>query len=114
MFCAPAVVCEISDPADDATRTSRSAPGLTTLILASLAPPAGAGELDLERRLRGDLVVHLERGVLDVEALAEDAWRRRRSSWQSSPARTTTWADRAGKPEVTSHTWRSWTWTTPG
>ena len=30
------------------------------------------------------------------------------------PARTTTCADSAGKPDVTSHTWRSWTSTTPG
>src|SRR5579875_967967 len=41
------------------------------------------------------------------------AWSARRRSWQSSPACTTTWADSAGNPEVTSHTWRSWTSTTP-
>ena len=34
--------------------------------------------------------------------------------WQSSPGATSTWAASAGKPEVTSQTWRSWTSITPG
>ena len=38
----------------------------------------------------------------------------RRIAWQSVSASTRTWAESAGKPEVTSQTCRSWTSTTPG
>ena len=38
----------------------------------------------------------------------------RRRPWQSSPGRTRTCADSAGKPDVIVHTWRSCTSTTPG
>ena len=55
------------------------------------------------------LVLDLQRGVADVEALASRACSSRRAAWQSAPDGTMTWAASAGKPDVTSHTCRSWT-----
>ena len=40
--------------------------------------------------------------------------KRRLTSWQSLPGSTSTWADSAGNPEVTSQMCRSWTSSTPG
>src|ERR1700712_2899071 len=71
MFCAPAVVCEISAPPITPRGTSRSGPGLTTLMR-----PAPASwvefmrcDLDLQRRLWCRLVVDLQRCVLHAKAL---------------------------------------------
>src|SRR5438270_399302 len=79
MLCAPAVVWEISAPPSTPRGTSRSSPGLTTFIVAPSSSPrvyrcAAAhfrGELDLERRLDSGLVIDLECGVRDLEALPE-------------------------------------------
>ena len=73
-----------------------------------------AAPLDVQQLVRV-LVVDLERRVGDPEAVARAAASSsRRMRWQSSPGATSTWAASAGKPEVTSQTWRSWTSTTPG
>src|ERR1700722_16286441 len=73
MFCAPAVACEISAPPTTPRGTSRSGPGLTTLMGASLLAPR---DLDLQRWLGGRLVVHLKRGVRDVELLFDQTLQR--------------------------------------
>src|ERR1700760_2006683 len=78
MLCAPAVVWEISAPPTTPRGTSRSSPGLTTFMAASLPSrrrrDGAAGfraELDLQRRLSGRLVVDLQRRVSNPEALAQ-------------------------------------------
>src|SRR5450631_2684751 len=79
MFWAPAVACEISAPPSTPRGTSRSGPGLITFIGSSLLrrPVAHARcDLDLQRRLPGSLVVDLQRGVLDSEALPQQALKR--------------------------------------
>src|ERR1700757_3849477 len=82
MFCAPVEAWEISLPPTTPRGTSRSGPGLTTFIdqvltarpswAASLPPLARTlgrhRHLDLQRTR---LVVDLERGVVDVEAVLE-------------------------------------------
>ena len=58
---------------------------------------------DREQLVRG-LVVDLQGGVLDAEVLRQDRSRRRRMAWQSRSGATSTCAENAGKPEVTSQT----------
>src|SRR5271166_4365921 len=60
------------------------------------------------------LVIDLEGRVVQAEALVQHPSSWRRAAWQLRSAETSTWADRAGKPLVTSHTCRSWTTVTPG
>src|SRR5450755_2929964 len=67
MLWAPAVVCEISAPPTTPRGVSRSGPGLTTLMAASLRGGMG---LDLQGWLRRRLVVDLQGGVADAEAVA--------------------------------------------
>src|SRR5258708_26296187 len=77
MLLAPAVACEISAPPTTPRGTSRSGPGLTTLMQASLFSAAGLRgcarrrDLDLQRRLRGLLVVDLQSRMVDLEPHAE-------------------------------------------
>src|SRR5579875_2586989 len=73
MFCAPVVIWETSEPPTTPRGTSRSAPGLTTFMTRASLPPVARGQLDLDGRLGGRLVVDLEGGVVDVEAHLEHA-----------------------------------------
>ena len=73
-------------------------------------------DLDLQRRLRRGLVVDLERRVAAMPKRSSEQLLELAAQLVAVVARapTTTWADSAGNPEVTSQTCRSWTSTTPG
>ena len=58
-------------------------------------------------------VVDLERGVVDAEPLAEHLLDRQPALVAVDPGVDQDVAERAGKPEVTSQTWSSWTSVTP-
>src|SRR5438105_2978203 len=68
MLCAPAVACEISAPPTTPRGTSRSGPGLTTLMGPSLRVVKG---LDPQRRLFRSRMVDLKGDVAQAEPLLE-------------------------------------------
>src|ERR1700739_1014856 len=74
MLCAPAVAWEISAPPTMPRGTSRSGPGLTSFI----GPPTllPGMNLYLQWCLGGGLVVDLQRGVGDAEAILDEALER--------------------------------------